>query len=518
MCGNRRHPAKVMTGNKAQEAVQPNPSEAEIPEQQARSVASARMRLPTIRLIHSERRALLLLVDLTLLFASLIVAIDLWTDWTDEVPMLQLVTANWKWFATLGLYWLVACAIMDGYDLARAASAPHSIITVIGAAALTIVVYHFTPWLTPPLSSRGPVFFFAGQAALGLTLWRGFYAILFTQPSFRETALVLGAGAAGAALAEELGAIPSVGNPYRGTGYYVVGFVDDDPDKLMTEVAGVPILGNSADLPELAEQLGVDEIVLAITHRHTMSVAAFDALLTCREQGFRITTMPILYERLCGRIPVDHVGRDLGAVLPLESLPTMRLYRLVKRAGDILAGLVGSLALSVVALCVSVLNAAWSRGPLFYRQQRVGQGGRIFEVLKFRTMVPNAEQETGPRWSESNDPRVTPVGRWLRRTHIDELPQVLNVLRGEMSLVGPRPERPEFVEQLAERIPFYRARHAVLPGMTGWAQVRYEYGNSIQDSRVKLEYDLYYVRHAGLYLDTLIVLKTLAVVFWLQGT
>jgi lipopolysaccharide/colanic/teichoic acid biosynthesis glycosyltransferase len=147
----------------------------------------------------------------------------------------------------------------------------------------------------------------------------------------------------------------------------------------------------------------------------------------------------------------------------------------------------------------------------------VGKGGRLFRVIKFRTMRPDAEKLTGAVWSTDNDPRITPVGQVLRRTRLDELPQLVNVLRDEMSVIGPRPERPEMIERLAEAIPYYRARHAMKPGLTGWAQVRYGYGNSVMDSRVKLEYDLYYVRHAGFYLDSLIVLKTVGVVLRLQG-
>jgi lipopolysaccharide/colanic/teichoic acid biosynthesis glycosyltransferase len=271
-------------------------------------------------------------------------------------------------------------------------------------------------------------------------------------------------------------------------------------------------------MADLASRLHAEEIVLAITHRHTMTAAAFDALLECRERGLHITTMAALYERLLGRVPVEHVGRDVAAVLPTDSVPSLRLFYTLKRGIDLLAGIVGGLGLCIVIPFVALANALWGRGPLFFRQKRVGMGGKIFLVCKFRTMVPDAEHDTGPVWSRKDDPRTTSVGRFLRKSRIDELPQIINVLRGEMSLVGPRPERPQFVEQLAAQIPFYRARHAVRPGITGWAQVRYRYGSSVEDSRIKLEYDLYYVKNQDLALDALIMLKTLAVVFSLQGT
>jgi exopolysaccharide biosynthesis polyprenyl glycosylphosphotransferase len=278
------------------------------------------------------------------------------------------------------------------------------------------------------------------------------------------------------------------------------------------------VMGGTADLLRLARELAIDEVVLAITQRHTMSPAAFEAVLACREAGFHVTTMPALYERLLGRVPVEHVGRNLQAVLPIDEANAVdRLYWLVKRLADLVLSAVGLAVVVVLSPFVALGNGLFCRGPLFYRQARVGRGGRPFTVIKFRTMRPDAEQDTGAVWAQAGDGRVTPVGRWLRRTRLDELPQLLNVLRGEMSLIGPRPERPEFVEELARQIPFYRARHAAKPGLTGWAQVRFGYGNSVEDARMKLEYDLYYVRHASFYLDALIVLKTVGVVLQLQG-
>ncbi len=240
--------------------------------------------------------------------------------------------------------------------------------------------------------------------------------------------------------------------------------------------------------------------------------------MACREQGFHVTTMQAVYERMLGRVPVEHIGRNISAVLPEDDRgPGERLYVLGKRAADLLIAGLTMIPLGLIIPLVALLNLPWNRGPLFYRQVRVGKAGRPFSVIKFRTMVTNAEEETGAVWARAGDPRVTPVGRLLRKARIDELPQVINVLRGEMSIIGPRPERPEFVEMLAREIPFYRARHAVRPGLTGWAQVKYGYGNTVEDARIKLEYDLYYVRQAGFYLDALILLKTLAVVLRLQG-
>jgi exopolysaccharide biosynthesis polyprenyl glycosylphosphotransferase len=474
-----------------------------------------RIPLPALRLRASERRLFLGLVDYLILCTALVVAVR---SRTELLKPPGAVASYWYWFVTLLIVWWAVATLLGCYDLARAASGPHSIMSAVGAVALTVFIYVWIPVYTPPLVSRKLVFLFALAAAGGMALWRGLYAVLFVQPSFHEQGLVLGAGLAGQALADALQGVPESGNPYRGTGYRIVGFVDDDEVKQAAgEVAGVPILGGSDDLLRLAAELRVDEVVLAITHRHTLSNAAVEALMACWEQGIAVCTMPDLYERVLGRVPVDHVGRNLPSVLPADDGPTVRLFHLMKRGTDALFGIIGLAAMALIAPFVAAANALFCPGPLFYRQARVGRAGRPFTVTKFRTMRPDAENGTGAVWSVECDPRITSVGRFLRKTRLDELPQLLNVVRGEMSLIGPRPERPEFVQDLAAQIPFYRARHAVRPGLTGWAQVRYGYGGSVEDAHVKLEYDLYYVRHAGFYLDALILLKTIAVVLRLQG-
>jgi lipopolysaccharide/colanic/teichoic acid biosynthesis glycosyltransferase len=194
-----------------------------------------------------------------------------------------------------------------------------------------------------------------------------------------------------------------------------------------------------------------------------------------------------------------------------------RLTLGAKRAADVLGALLGLGLLALLIPPLLIANRLFSPGPLFYRQPRVGQGGRLFTCLKFRSMTPDAEKETGAVWATKADQRVTPVGRILRSTRLDELPQCFNVLAGEMSLIGPRPERPEFVETLAQTLPFYRARHAVRPGITGWAQVRQPYANTQEDARIKLEYDLFYVTHRGFWLDLSITFKTLAEIVKFRG-
>lgn len=473
----------------------------------------ARLSLPGLRMRVSERRVLLTVMDLALINAALCGALWIGTHYLGAV----MVPPQTKWFVTLAVVWMATASFFDCYDLARSASTFYSVRSSAAAVVSAVLIYILIPILTPPLQSRGLIFIFGGAALLLIVAWRVFYAQVFVQPWFKQRALVVGAGHAGQTLAEALAQHPDDANPFRGTGYLLVGFVDDNPAYQGTEIAGVPVLGRREQLIELAQRYQVDEIVLAITHRHAIAEELFDALLRCRELGFRLTTMSSLYERLLGRVPVEHIGRDLHMVVPMEEPSVDRLYHIAKRGFDLLIAIMGLAAMGLLIPVLALVNAFTSPGPLFYWQERVGYGGRAFRILKFRSMIPNAEGNTGAVWAASNDCRVTPIGRLLRSVRLDEVPQCWNILRGEMSLIGPRPERPEFVEALVHSVPFYRARHAVRPGLTGWAQVQYDYGDSVDDARVKLEYDLYYVKHMGFWLDFRILMQTIPVMLQRRG-
>jgi exopolysaccharide biosynthesis polyprenyl glycosylphosphotransferase len=298
----------------------------------------------------------------------------------------------------------------------------------------------------------------------------------------------------------------------------VLGFIDDDPAKLGSAVGGVTVAGTRHDLARLVREWGIQEVILAITHTQQIHGDLFQALMDCRELGVEVVPMTYLYERLTGRVPVEHVGQQLYVLLPLNHSVTTPLYVFAKRMVDVACALAGLVGLALVFPLVALAIRLDSPGPVLYRQVRVGKGGRRFRVAKFRTMVQGAETPGEPVWAREHDERVTRFGRLARRVRLDELPQLWNVLKGEMSLVGPRPERPEFVQDLQEQIPFYRSRHAVRPGLTGWAQVNYEYGNSVADSLIKLQYDLYYVKHRSFYLDLVILFRTIGTVLSFSGT
>ena len=474
-----------------------------------------RIPLPSLHLTSSERRLLLLLIDVLALNVALLVALALRFGYTFswatifEAPI---------YFIVLTLVWFPWASFFDCYDLARSADASQAAWATGRAALLTAFTYLAIPVYTPHFpASRLSAYLFIGLASVSVPAWRVLYASLFSQPTFQQRVLIVGAGASGSELARALVSTPEHGNPYAGSGYRAVGFVDDDPSKVGNEIAGLPVLGDRYELRRLVEEQEVDLIAVAITHTPDIHPALFQALLDCREQGVGLEPMTGLYERLTGRIPVEHAARNLYVVLPVSDSAMQRLFWAAKRLIDLASAVAGLGLLALVALPVVVSNAIWSPGPLLYWQERVGKGGRPFRLVKLRTMVPDAEEANGAVWAVENDERVTPVGRFLRRTRLDELPQFWNVLRGEMSLVGPRPERPEFVSDLVEKVPFYQARHAVRPGITGWAQVRYGYGSSVEDALIKLQYDLYYIKHQNLYLEMSILVKTAAVMLGFRG-
>ena len=300
------------------------------------------------------------------------------------------------------------------------------------------------------------------------------------------------------------------GNPL---GFKLIGFYPLEK----AQDASVPaarVIAKSGSLEDTARHLGVAEIIVAVRQQRG-GVLPLRGLLDCRLAGIKITDLAGFFERVHGQVPIDSL--KVSWLIYGHGFRQSAMRAMVKRTLDVVA----SAALSLIALPlvgIAALAIAFEGGgPVIYQQQRVGLRGRVFTVYKLRSMTQDAECEGRPRWATKDDPRVTPVGRLIRRTRIDELPQLWNVLKGEMSFVGPRPERPEFVSMLVEQIPFYAARHSVKPGLTGWAQVRYSYGATVEQSIRKLEYDLYYVKNHTLLLDLGILLETVRVVLLGEG-
>jgi len=297
------------------------------------------------------------------------------------------------------------------------------------------------------------------------------------------------------------------------SGMQVVGFY---PVETMSRALVSPrrIIANTGPLEATVKGLGVDEIIVAVREQRG-GVLPLRALLDCRLNGVRVTDLARFFERVHGKVPIELL--KVSWLIYGDGYRQGWLRTFVKRAFDIAVALLLILVSLPIMLITAIVIASESGGPVIYRQVRVGRGGHCFTLLKFRSMAKDAEPKGAPAWASVNDDRITRVGRVIRRTRIDELPQLINVLRGEMSFVGPRPERPEFVDMLTQQIPFYAVRHSVKPGITGWAQVRYSYGATVEQAVRKLEYDLYYVKNHTLILDLLILIETVRVVMLGEG-
>jgi len=372
----------------------------------------------------------------------------------------------------------------------------------LGLLAMSLLFYFFPTLLV----GRGAFLLSFGLALLGILLSRTLFIRWTRTGALRTRALVLGTGSRAAHI-ETLLAKRGHASNIQVMGYLPMGgshhFVDH-----------ARILDTQEPLPELAQRLQISEIILAVRDRRGGGMPVQD-LLKCKLHGIRILELSSFFERENGHLQLDSMNASW--MILAEGFHQGIVRDTVKRLFDLLV----SAAMLVVCLPIMALAALLikleSPGPVLYRQERVGQGCRSFTIFKFRSMCVDAEKDGKPRWAGQNDSRVTLTGRFIRRTRIDELPQIFNVFFGDMSFVGPRPERPYFVQDLIQKIPYYGVRHTVKPGITGWAQVRYAYGATDEDAMHKLQYDLYYVKNHSLFLDLMILFQTAQVVLWGKG-
>jgi exopolysaccharide biosynthesis polyprenyl glycosylphosphotransferase len=461
-----------------------------------------------------ERRLLLVIVDLLAVNGALLLALAIRALRADEGPSMDALTTHPGWFVILSGLWLVVAHAFDAYEPQVAGRLEAGVPAIIRVGFLTSIFYLLIPRLTPALpGSRVALVSFPLLVVVGLLLGRRLFAWVLPRPAYERQALIVGAGWSGRSVAQALV------QDAQG-GYHVVGFVDDDPAKAGASIpvtdgqATLPVLGDRRQVKDLIARHRVSTLVLAITR--DVDSDLLQILMDCVEHGVEMIPMPVVYEQLTGRVPVEHVGEKWFVAIPIHPRATGTFWELTKRAMDVVLASVGLASLALMLPAIALAIVLDSPGPVFYLQERVGKGGIVFRALKFRSMVVGAEG-AGAIWAQEHDPRVTRVGRILRATHLDEFPQFVNVLKGEMSIVGPRPERPEFVERLAAQIPIYRLRHIVKPGMGGWGLVRQGYAGSHEDALIRLQYDLYYIKHQSLWLDLLIILKTIMHAVTLKG-
>lgn len=458
----------------------------------------------------SERRILLMLGDAAAIFVAVVLSLTIWVIVDGRGLGVRFVVGHLYWFPILAGLWLLLASANDFYSLRISSRIDTSLMRLVQVTLQIVVVYlaifFFSPRTALP---RLFIFYYAFLSFFLIMAWRLWRPFLLGWTGTPRRALMIGSGQSARTLLDAL-------HSEAPDDYTIVGMVAE-PGSDPPADPQIPLIADGRDLPRVTRQADVSELILA--YEQEPSGELFQAIMDCYEQGISIIPMPLLYEQVTGRVPIEHVGqRYWMSMLPIEAVSIFNPYPLVKRAADLMLSIVGLAFFGLLLPLIAVAMKLDSPGPIFFRQRRVGKSGRLFWLYKLRSMIPDAERDTGPRWASDDDPRITRVGRLLRKTRLDEMPQLYNVLRGEMSIIGPRPERPEFVEELSQTIPFYRTRHVVKPGITGWAQVRYRYGASEEDALIKLQYDLYYIRHRSIALDVLIILRTIGKMLALQGT
>ena len=405
------------------------------------------------------------------------------------------------------LLYIVTAYIFDLYNIGRNFRSGDSALRVAIVIAVVGIISSFLFYSLPNWKlGRGIFIVQMGLVWVLLVGWRWVYSFLFQSPTEKQDVLIIGAGHSGTAINKLLEDSIS---PYR-----VVGFLDDDPSKQGQTIGSPKVIGATDQLIEVASKRGLNTAILAITYNRPAEL--INSILKARLKGMTILEMPTLFEQLTRRIPVEHIYDEWLLFTEGFYLVSKQYLQKIKRLIDFgISLLLLFISLPIIGVAALAIRLD-SPGPIFFKQDRVGIGDSVFTLWKLRTMEQDAESN-GAVWAEKNDCRVTRVGKWLRLLRIDELPQLYNVLLGEMSLIGPRPERPIFVRDLEEQIPYYRIRHSVRPGITGWAQVNYPYGASVKDAIRKLEYDLYYIKNMSLILDLKIILRTIGVVILGQG-
>jgi sugar transferase (PEP-CTERM system associated) len=380
------------------------------------------------------------------------------------------------------------------------------ILHALASASLLLALLYY--WFPALIIGRG-VFMIASALIMTVVVgWRVAFEWLGHRVGPRERLLLVGTNAPAIDLAREMF------SRRHEFGVEIVGFIDPDPTKVGAPVINPGVIGTIEDIPSIVRARRVDRVVVSLADAR--GKLPMDKLLDLRLDGVNFDHLASVYEEYTGKIAVENLRPSWLVFSP--GFRKTRLLTAAKRLLDIVMATIGLvLALPIMAIVVLLVRLT-SRGPVLYHQRRVGQHGRIFTVHKFRSMCQDAEATTGPVWAaKAGDARVTPIGRFLRRSRLDEVPQLWNVLTGDMSFVGPRPERPEFVGELTRDIPFYGQRHIVRPGLTGWAQVRYTYGATTEDALQKLQYDLFYIKNLSLPLDVFIILATIKTVVLGKG-
>jgi exopolysaccharide biosynthesis polyprenyl glycosylphosphotransferase len=448
----------------------------------------------------SERKILLRVFDiLFVLLALYFIGKFIFFDY------FKITANNYLSTVVLATYITVVGTIFEMYNLQISSNKFQILKSIMLTSAVTTLFYLLTPFYTPVLpSNRLQIVLFFFAIFFSLLIWRNLYIAFLTSNRFIKRVIFVGSSKKIDSLVEQL----VNADPH----YKVIGYVATGRKREEGKI-------NEIELSFLEDEVAkhhVSEIVVTSNSSKAISTELYSQLLSLLEKGVIIREYSEVYEYSTNRLPIQFEDKELSRFFPFSRSNQNALYVSYSRFSDVLFSLLGLLCLLIIVPVLFVLNLIWNRGPLLYTQERVGKNGRPFKIYKLRTMIINAETN-GAVFASTNDVRVTPFGKLLRRLRVDEVPQFINVLKGEMAIIGPRPERSIFVDKIAENIPLYQTRHVIKPGLTGWAQVNYPYGENLEDSLMKLRYDLYYIKHRSLFLDVNIVMKTLSTILFARG-
>ncbi|QAA81464.1 exopolysaccharide biosynthesis polyprenyl glycosylphosphotransferase [Aequorivita sp. H23M31] len=453
----------------------------------------------------SERKVLLRIFDIVSVLVLLHICGNIF-----DFDYFIIDKSRWMWPIVLALYLTVFATIFELYDLQKASKYIVVIKNVVLAVSITVLFYLLTPFFTPSLpSNRLQIVFFYLTIVLALLLWRYSYITFISAPRFNKRVLLVGQGEMVPTIVSSL--INSDPN------CKVVCYFDTSSNNTFLINSNGEAVQSMGGFSQIYDEMQISEVIICTISSEDMSIEIHNNLVKFLERGISIREYSQVYEELNHRIPIHASGvGSFYRYFPFSRNNQNQLYLFFSRLMDIILSIIG-LVFGILLLPIILIgNLIGNKGPLLYHQTRVGRNGKTFKLHKLRSMVKNAE-ENGVQFAKKGDNRVTKFGRFLRNSRYDEIPQFINVLKGEMSVIGPRPERPEFVHDLSVSLPLYEVRHLVKPGITGWAQVKGQYGASLDDALEKLQYDLYYIKHRSMFLDALILLKTLSTIIFFRG-
>lgn len=453
----------------------------------------------------SERKILLKIFDVIVVFIALH-----FVSYFFDFNYFKLSQSNYYWNLVLALYIYIFGSVFEMYNLQVASSQFQIVKSIILTTCTTVLVYLLTPIYSPFLpSNRIQIVLFFFAIFFSLLIWRSFYVKFLASHRFIKKAILV---CDNEQLEELILGLKNADPHYR-----IIGYVNSEEVLLNNEEI---IENNSAisidNLEDFAHKNHVSEIIIASQKTDSITVNLYNQLIHLLESGFVIKEYTQVYEAITHRIPVQYVSRDFYRYFPFSRNNQNQFYLSFVRLTEIVVSILGIVTGLLFLPFIFIGNLFGNKGSLFYSQERIGKNGVVFNIYKYRTMIQNAEAN-GAVFTTVNDSRVTAFGKFLRKTRLDEFPQFVNILKGDMGIIGPRPERPIFVNEIAEVMPFYETRHVMKPGLTGWAQVNYSYGDSIEDSLIKLQYDLYYIKHRSIFLDIDIIIKTISTVLFYRG-